>query len=215
VAVLLWNDKELEVSGDKIYTFSGWSATSSYKTEEKENGKKMPKSKALSPGMGSISFDVTLSWQMGVDVKDEYEWWRTQCNEGTQSLLYLGEQQFGAYKWRLTGVNQTGLITLKDGTWKQCKMNLSFEESWYKVRLTRLERKAKRLAKRLARQTKKVENAKTEAAKEKAAAKAAKTKKEAEEAAAAAAKEKADKWKAGRAAKQDAADRINKYYSKL
>ena len=187
MAILIWADKELEVSGDKIYTFSGWSSSSAFRTEEKKNGKKMPKSQAVSPDRGSVSFSIMLSQQVGLDVKAEYEWWREECNKGTESLLYLGEEQFGTFKWRLTGVDQSDLITLKDGTWVKCKMSLKFEESWYKVKLTKLQKKAKRLAKKLERQTKKVLKAKNEAAKEKAAQKAAKIKKQAEEAQAAAA----------------------------
>mgnify|MGYP002622301409 CR=1 FL=1 len=178
MAILAWNDKELDVTGGQIYTFSGWNASSSFKTEEKKNGKKMPKSKAVSPGQGKVSFDVTLSYMMGIDVRAEYGWWRDECNKGTESLMYFGYQQYGSYKWRLIGVDQSGLETMRDGSWMKCRMSLTFEESFYKVKLSKLERKAQKLAKKVERQTKKAINAKSEAARQKAIQKAAAAQKE-------------------------------------
>lgn len=198
MAVLAWNDRELEVAGDKVYTFTGWSSSSSFKTEEKKNGKKMPKSEAVSPGRGSVSFEVALSYALGVDVEGEYLWWRDECMKGTESLMYFGYKQFGSYKWRLVGVDQSELRTLRDGLWISCRMTLTFEESYCKVRLSKLEKRAKKLAKKLERLTKRAINAKSQAARDKLIQKAAATRSNLRLIQIAAADEKASKVKAER-----------------
>lgn len=177
MAIIAWNYKELNVSDEQIYSFSNWSASTTYKTEEKKNGKDMPKSTPVSPGRGKVSFDVQLSYRMGIRVEEEYYWWRDECMKGTESLLYFSYRQYGPYKWRLVGVDQADLKTLGNGSWISCRMTLTFEESYYKAKLTKLERKAKRLAKKLERQTNRAIRAKSDKAREKAIARAAETRK--------------------------------------
>lgn len=213
--VLQWNNKTLEISGNKIYSFSGWSSSSSYETDETANGKNMPKNTAKNPGVGQVSFSIYLHHGMGIDVKTEYEWWRKECNKGTESLIYIGDEQFGEYKWRLTGVSQSDLKVIGNGIWKSCQMQLSFAESYVKVKKTKLEKKAAKLAKKLEKAIKKAEKAKTKKALQSAAKKAAKLKKQMEAAQVKAAEQKAAKLKAQVEARQKAADEIERYYSDL
>ncbi len=214
-AVLSWNEKKLEVTSNKQYTYGNWNAGVTYETETEDAGggkQKKKKGGSGSPGIGTISFDVTLRTDLGIDVKSEYDWWRKQCLEGAESLLYLGQNQFGACKWRLSGVTQSDLVTLADGTWKKCTMQISFEESAAKVKQTKLEKQAAKLSKKLEKAIKKAENAKTDKAREKAAQKAAKLQKQLEEVQVKVAEEKAAAAKAKREAKQKAAEAIKRYY---
>ena len=213
--ILSWNEKTFEVTNDKIYTFRGWSTSSSYEVDEKENGKEMPKDTAKAPGIGSISFEVYLRSDLGMDVKAEYDWWRAECNKGTTSLLYIGDEQFGKYRWRLTGVSQSELKLANGGKWQSCKMSLTFGESYYKVKQTKLEKKAAKLAKKLAKATKQAEKAKSKKALAKAAKKAAKLKKQMEETLIKAAEKKAAALQAQVEARKKAADEIQRYYSDL
>ena len=213
--VLQWNNKTLEITGKKIYSFTGWSSSSSFETDETANGKNMPKNTAKNPGIGQVSFNIYLHQGMGIDVKTEYDWWRKECNKGTESLLYIGDEQFGDYKWRLTGVSQSDLQVIGNGVWKSCQMSLSFAESYVKVKKTKLEKKAAKLAKKLAKAIKKAEKAKSKKALAAAAKKAAKLKKQMEAAQIKAAEQKAAKLKAQVAAKQKAAEEIERYYTDL
>lgn len=215
--ILSWNEKELEVTSKKTYTFGSWNAGVTYETETEDSGGKQKKKKggSGSPGIGTISFDVKLHYAMGVDVKAEYDWWRKQCLEGAESLLYIGQNQYGNCKWRLSGVTQSDLITLPSGIWKSCTMQISFEESSAKIKQTKLEKQAAKLSKKLEKAIKKVENAKNDKAREKAAAKAAKLQKQLEETQVKVAEKKAAAAKAKREAKQKAAEAIKRYYDEL
>ena len=215
--ILSWNEKELVVTSKKTYTFGNWNAGVSYETETENSGGSQKKKKggSGSPGIGTVSFDVKLHYAMGVDVKSEYEWWRKQCLNGAESLLYIGQNQYGVCKWRLSGVTQNDLITLPNGIWKSCTMQISFEESSSKIKQTKLEKQTAKLSKKLEKAIKKAENAKNDKAREKAAKKAAKLKKQLEENQIKVAEEKAAKAKKRREDKEKTANLITKYYSEL
>lgn len=225
--VLSWNEKELEVTSNKQYTYGNWNAGVTYETETEDAGggkQKKKKGGSGSPGIGTISFDVRLHEQLGIDVQAEYEWWRKQCREGVDSLLYLGTVQYGDCKWRLNSVTQSDLMTYtvtekkenggdeEKTVWKSCTMQISFEESAAKVQQTKLEKQAAKLSKKLEKAIKKAENAKTDKAREKAAKSAAKLQKQLEAVQVKVAEEKAAAAKAKREAKQQAAEMIKRYY---
>ena len=212
--ILTWNEKELNITSSQIYTFSGWTSDATFETSTDDSGKKK-KGSGGEPGMGSVSFEIILNSQLGLDVQKEYYYWRNECSKGTDSLLYIGPNQFGSCKWRLVGVSQSELITFADGTWKKCRMTLTFEESTSKIKLTKEQKKVASLSKKLEKQIKKAENAKTEKAREKAATKAAKLQKQLEENQIKVAQQQAAAAKKRREDKEKTASLIAKYYSEL
>jgi len=184
-SVLTWLEKSFNISREQILSFSGLNASHSFKTEEKKNGKNMPKTKEVSPGIGTMSFDVHLDNFQGNDVKDEYEWWTDACEKGTYSYLYIGGEKFGKYKWRVNKVDVSDLQTIyrengKDekgntiyaSIWKSCTLSIGFEEYFVAVKLTKAEKKALRLQKKMRRQIEKAQNAKNDKARDKALEKA-------------------------------------------
>lgn len=210
--ILNWNDKLFSVSSDEIMTFANWASSSSYSTEEKANGKGMAKTQLVAPGIGTITFTIMLRQSLGHDVKAEYDWWRTQCNKGTASYMFLGAHQYGEYKWLLTKVDQINLITFKDGSWKSCDLTITFEEFFVKVKQTKLQKKATKLAKQLEKAISKAISAKNEKAREKAAKQAAKLQKQYEDAQVAAAKEAAELYKAQVEAEKAVEEAMKRYY---
>jgi hypothetical protein len=173
--ILQWLEKSFQVSPDQILTYSGLNASHSFNTEEKKNGKDMPKTKEIGPAIGSMSFNVPLSMLQNNDVKTEYEWWRDECEKGTCSYIYIGGYKFGNYEWRLNRVDLSDLVTVNDGSvWKSCKLAIGFEEFYVKTRKTKAERKAARLLKKMRKALNKAQNAKNEKAQKKAANQAAK-----------------------------------------
>ena len=172
-SILMWMEKTFRVTQNQILTYSGFNSTHSFLTEEKKNGKNMPKTKEVSPGIGSLSFNVDLSANRGNDVKAEYEWWTDECEKGTFSYLYIGGSKFGKYKWRVNKVDISDLVTMNNGeVWKSCTLSIGFEEYFVAVKQTKAEKKAQRLQKKMRRQIEKAQNAKNDKAREKAMAKA-------------------------------------------
>ena len=172
-SILMWLEKTFRVTKNQILTYSGFNSSHSFTTEEIKNGKKMPKTKEVSPGIGSLSFNVELSSLKGNDVKAEYEWWADECEKGTYSYLYIGGSKFGKYKWRVNKVDITDLVIINNGdVWKSCTLSIGFEEYYVAVKLTKAEKKAQKLQKKMRRQIEKAQNAKNEKARDKAMAKA-------------------------------------------
>ncbi len=170
--IFKWFEKIFYVSDSEILTYSGMSASHSYNTEEKKNGKKMPKTKDVGPGIGTMNFSMKLSVLKGNDVKAEHDWWVAECEKGSYSYIYMGSTKFGKYKWRIKQVDISDLVTINDGTlWKSCTLSVSFEEYYVKAKMTKAEKRAAKLQKKLRKQIEKAENAKNEAARTKALSK--------------------------------------------
>lgn len=210
--IFKWMEKTFQVSDSEILTYSGLSTSHTYNTKEKKNGKKMPKSKDVGPGIGKLNFSVKLSALQGNNVKEEHDWWVDECEKGTYSYIYMGGAKFGNYKWRLKQVDVKDLVTINDGTlWKSCTLSISFEEYYVKVRKTKAEKKAERLQKKMRRQMERAETAKSDKARAKAALKTANYKVKYEDQKVVVAKEKAKK--AENAAKANVL--INQYYDQI
>jgi hypothetical protein len=145
-----FHEKTFTVDQKQIMTYSQLSASHSFNTEEKKNGKNMPKTKEIGPGIGSLSFNLDLSMFKGNDVKAEHDWWVNECEKGSYSYIFMGGYQFGNYKWRVNRVDVSDLVTLNDGnTWKSCTLSIGFEEYYVKVKQTKAEKKAARLQKKM------------------------------------------------------------------
>lgn len=171
--IFKWLERIFSVSDTEILTYNGLSASHSFNTEEKKNGKNMPKTKEVSPGIGTLNFSVRLSALQGNDVKGEHDWWVEECEKGTYSYIYMGKDKFGKYKWRIKQVDVSDLITTDDGSiWRSCTLSVSFEEYYVKVRLSKAEKKAAKLQKKMRRAMEKAENAKNDKARDKALDKA-------------------------------------------
>jgi len=169
MAIFKWFEKIFFVSNDQILTYNSLSASHSYNTEEKKNGKKMPKTKDIGPGIGTMNISVKLSALTGNDVKGEHDWWVKECGKGSYSYIYMGGERFGDYKWRIKQVDISDLVTINDGElWKSCTLSISFEEYYVKVKKTKAEKKADKLQKKMRKQMEKAENAKNEQARTKA-----------------------------------------------
>ena len=169
MAIFKWFEKSFIVSDDEILTYNSLSASHSYNTEEKQNGKNMPKTKEIGPGIGTMNISVKLSVLTGNDVKGEHDWWVNECEKGSYSYIYMGGECFGNYKWRIKQVDISDLVTINDGElWKSCTLSISFEEYYVKVKKTKAEKKADKLQKKMRKQMEKAENAKSDSAQAKA-----------------------------------------------
>jgi len=174
IYTFMWLEKTLYVTQDEILTYENLSTSHTYNTEEKKNGKKMPKTKDIGPGIGTLSFTIKLSALKGNDVQAEHDWWVAECEKGTYSYIYMGGSKFGNYKWRINKVDMADLVTINDGTlWKSCTLNIGFEEYYVKVKKTKAEKKAAKLQKKMRKALEKSMNAKNERARAKYAAQAA------------------------------------------
>lgn len=173
MAIFKWKDKTLFVTNEQIYTYNSLNSSHSYNTEEKKNGKEMPKTKDVGPGIGTLSINVKLSALTGNDVKTEHDDWVERCEKGLYDYIFMGGMQFGNYKWRIKQVDVSDLVTINDGeTWKSCTLSISFEEYYVKVKKTKAQKKAEKLQKKMWKQLQKAENSTKEKARTKALEKA-------------------------------------------
>lgn len=169
----MWLEKVFYVTKDEILTYSNLSTSHGYNTEEKKNGKNMPKTKDVGPTIGTLSFNIELSALKGNDVKEEHDWWVSECEKGTYSYIYMGGSKFGNYKWRVNKVDMNNLVTINDGAdWKSCTLSIGFEEYYVKIKKTKAEKKAEKIQKKMRKALNKSMNAKNERARAKYAAQA-------------------------------------------
>ena len=136
-----FDKKQFYIGPNDMNTFSSFSSSSSLETEEKRNGQKMPVATTKNVGVGEMSITIPLheiysdntadknvSKKTKTTVRSEYEWWRNACEKGLTSYFYIGKKQFGKYRWKVAGCSIAELVVNLDGTWRKCKVNVSFKE---------------------------------------------------------------------------------------
>lgn len=136
-----FDKKQFYIGANDLNTFSAFSVTSSIETEDKKNGEKMPVATTKNIGVGEMSISIPLnevytdnsadknvSKKTITTVRSEYEWWRNACNKGLTSYFYIGKKQVGNNRWKVVGCSLSDLIVNRDGTWRKCKVDITFKE---------------------------------------------------------------------------------------
>lgn len=123
-----YGSKVFTVSDNSIYTFGAVSRSSSYTTDEQENGSKKPKVKNKAPGVDTLSFPLELRAD-SVNVRKEVEDWISM--QGESHYFIVGKENYGKNKWKLVGVDVSNQEFGPGGILKKASLNLSFKENAY------------------------------------------------------------------------------------
>ena len=136
-----FHTKQFYIGQNDLNTFSSFSSSSSLETEDKENGQNMPVATNKHIGVGDMSITIPLnevysdntanknvSKKMKTSVRSEYEWWRDACQKGLTSYFYIGKKQFGGNRWKVVGCSISDLVVNANGSWRKCKVTVSFKE---------------------------------------------------------------------------------------
>lgn len=122
-----WGPKNFIVNPKSIYTFDKITRSSSYTTEDKENGSKKPKLKNKHPNLEEMSFSIALNARcLKYNILKEIDSWASLC--GKSYYFIIGNTSYGNHKWELVGSNATEQILNIYGNIISAKIELSFKE---------------------------------------------------------------------------------------
>jgi hypothetical protein len=126
--IAVFKNKSFQVSSNRIYTLNGltWGGEIQSEAQEKLNSK--PSTYIKGNGLNSMSFEVPLKLNIGVNPKKEIEDWEAIRDSLQSSIFILGSKPLGANKWLLKSVSVSNTIIDNKGTLIEATLKLEFEE---------------------------------------------------------------------------------------
>lgn len=121
-----WKNKKWEVSPSKIYNLEGFSTSFKLKVDQNQDKEGSPATNVRGRELVPLSFDVTLSDVVGINVRAEIESWAALIGEAAP--FYLGGKRFGPELMQLQSVDVSDVIIDDLGRIRSAKLRLSFEE---------------------------------------------------------------------------------------
>lgn len=121
-----WKNKKWEVSPSKIYNLEGFSTSFKLKVDQNQDKEGSPATNVRGRELVPLSFDVTLSDVVGINVRAEIESWEALIGEAAP--FYLGGKRFGPELMQLQSVDVSDVIIDDLGRIRSAKLRLSFEE---------------------------------------------------------------------------------------
>lgn len=128
MAIGTFGDIVFQVSDEKIFTPHTFSMTvgSEWATHDNIGGKQ--KSEYVGSSLRKISFDITLSAEMGVNPRKLLQRLE-QMAEGSEAyLLVIGGKPIGAHLWRLVSLSEEWQTVLNRGEVISATASISLEE---------------------------------------------------------------------------------------
>lgn len=116
------------VSPNKIETFKGfkYSGQASYSEHKRHNGDTILE--YTGKGADDVSFSMTLSHELGVDVEGELKKIDKYVKNGTTLRLVFGKKAYGKYRWVITKYSVSHKYTDKRGAPIVAEVSLSLKE---------------------------------------------------------------------------------------
>jgi len=126
VVIASWKNKKWEVSPNKIYNLEGFSTSFKLKFDQNQDKEGSPATNVRGRELVPLSFDVTLSDVVGINVRAEIESWAALIGEAAP--FYLGGKRFGPELMQLQSVDVSDVIIDDLGRIRSAKLRLNFEE---------------------------------------------------------------------------------------
>lgn len=121
-----WKGKRWEVSPSKIYSLEGFSTTFKLKVDQNQDKEGSPATNVRGRELVPLSFDVTISDAVGINVRAEIESWEALIGE--TGPFYLGGKRFGPELMQLQSVGVSDVVIDDIGRIRSAKLRLDFEE---------------------------------------------------------------------------------------
>ena len=129
--VLTYRGRSLEVSGEVIKTFEEMEITREAKVEEEDytiKDEKVGSAVVKSLKADSVSFEVLLLSEAGVDVWEEVKGWRALVG-GQRARIYFAGTDILGFDMVLTECNASQMKMGTDGKVARAKVKLTFQRS--------------------------------------------------------------------------------------
>lgn len=94
-----------EVSDKKIYTVSNFKRTNKMNFAKNNVLQKKPISEYVGQELDTISFDIVLRVEFGIDPRTEFDKLIRIQRDGVVITLVIGGKGFGTYRWIITGLD--------------------------------------------------------------------------------------------------------------
>lgn len=121
-------DMVFQVSDKVIETIRNveWSGSARYAVHERHGGNALTEFTGVDPD--KMSFEMTLSRELGVDVDKEWVKLWTYERSGKALPLVIGEHHYGKYRWNLVSHKITGEAHDRDGTMTTVTVAVELQE---------------------------------------------------------------------------------------
>ncbi|TCZ73061.1 hypothetical protein E0485_21830 [Paenibacillus albiflavus] len=123
-----FKNKVFQVSSNQKNTFDGltWSGDISLEAQEKLKDKPSTYIKGI--GLTSMSIDVQLRADFGVNVRNEIEQWEAIRDNMVPDIFVLGTKPLGKNKWLLKSTSVSDTVVDGKGNMLAATLKLEFEE---------------------------------------------------------------------------------------
>jgi hypothetical protein len=123
-----FGNKTFNVSGNNIYTFDGFTKSSSVSTESQEVSGGKPSTHIKGDNLDTLGFNISLNNRFGIDVRAEIEEWEKIKNSHQAQMFILGGKSISKNKYMLKSVDILETVIDNKGNMRSAKLTLSFEE---------------------------------------------------------------------------------------
>lgn len=121
--------KQFSTSRDKLYIPQEFEYTpGALRTEKQEAEGSIPATYIKGMDLGSLSIELRLSAEHGVNPRKEIDAWQVIVEQGQPHKFILGAAPLGKYQWLLTGAAPTDVKLTNDGGILSCLLSLAFAE---------------------------------------------------------------------------------------
>lgn len=126
--IAVFRNKTFQVSGTRINTFDGLSWGGDIQVEEQEKLNSKPSTYIKGVGLDSMSYEIRLSWDLGMNVRKEIEEWEAIKLSMQPAIFMLGNKPLGANKWLLKSTNISNTKINNKGNLLSAVLKLEFAE---------------------------------------------------------------------------------------
>ncbi len=126
--VAAFGKKVFSVSSTRVYTPTDISFSGELQTDTQEVDKAKPSTYIKGPGLETMSFTLSLDSGLGVNVRDEIDYWRRVRDSGKPDVFLIGGRPVSNYRWLLTSVEPSEIVIVGAGKYLKAKLSLKFEE---------------------------------------------------------------------------------------
>ncbi|AUN08954.1 hypothetical protein CF081_19725 [Clostridium botulinum] len=128
MAIAVWGPMVFSVSLNKIYTFDGFSLSSSIDIEEQEREGSKPSTYIKGLNSDEISFTIPLIKQRKVNIRNEYINWINTQNKRIPYMLIINNKPVTSSKFLLTSVKLSNTLLDRKGDYFKATIEVTFKE---------------------------------------------------------------------------------------
>ncbi|MBE1306041.1 hypothetical protein G4W71_18725 [Clostridium botulinum] len=128
MAIAVWGPMVFSVSLNKIYTFDGFSLSSSIDIEDQEREGSKPSTYIKGLNSDEISFTIPLIKQKKVNIRNEYINWINTQNKRIPYMLIINNKPVTSSKFLLTSVKLSNTLLDRKGDYFKATIEVTFKE---------------------------------------------------------------------------------------